>query len=188
MQVKLWTPSSGFCFVTFSEHTAPVTGVAFLPNSAAVVSCSLDGTVRAYDLIRYRNFRTMTSPTAQQFGCVAVDPSGEVVVAGSVDEFKLYVWAVKTARLLDVLAAHEGPVSALAFSPTQSLLASASWDKTVRTWDIFRCSPTHLRLSPSTHQLCPALRWSASLVLMQRARRLGGAAAQSRRAGSGVPT
>ena len=53
-QVKLWTPSSGFCFVTFTEHTGPVTGVAFLPNSAALVSCSLDGTVRAFDLLRYR--------------------------------------------------------------------------------------------------------------------------------------
>ncbi len=76
-QVKIWTPSNGFCFVTFAEHSAPVTGLAFLPNSAALVSASLDGTVRAYDLIRYRNFRTMTSPTPQQFGCVAVDPSGE---------------------------------------------------------------------------------------------------------------
>lgn len=64
--------------MTFSEHTGPVTGLAFLPNSAAVVSSSLDGTVRAFDLIRYRNFRTMTSPTPQQFGSLAVDPSGEV--------------------------------------------------------------------------------------------------------------
>ena len=78
MQVKLWTPSNGFCFVTFAEHTAPITGLAFLPNSAAVVSSSLDGTVRAFDLIRYRNFRTMISPTPQQFGSLAVDPSGEV--------------------------------------------------------------------------------------------------------------
>lgn len=78
VQVKLWTPSNGFCFVTFAEHTAPVTGVAFLPNSAAVVSASLDGTVRAFDLVRYRNFRTMTSPTPHQFASVAVDPSGEV--------------------------------------------------------------------------------------------------------------
>jgi periodic tryptophan protein 2 len=76
--VKIWTPSNGFCFVTFAEHTAPITGLAFLPNSAALVSASLDGTVRAYDLIRYRNFRTMTSPTPQQLGCVSVDPSGEV--------------------------------------------------------------------------------------------------------------
>lgn len=78
LQVKMWMRNSGFCFVTFSEHSGPVTGVVFLPNSAAVVSSSLDGTVRAYDLIRYRNFRTMTAPTPQQFSCVAVDPSGEV--------------------------------------------------------------------------------------------------------------
>jgi WD40 repeat protein len=65
----------------------------------------------------------------------------QVVVAGSTDGFQIYVWAVKTGRLLDVLAAHEGPVVAVAFSPTQPLLASASWDKTVRTWDIFRCNP-----------------------------------------------
>jgi hypothetical protein len=46
--------SSGFCYVTFSEHTAPVTAVAFLPSGSAVLSASLDGSVRAYDLLRYR--------------------------------------------------------------------------------------------------------------------------------------
>ena len=80
---------SGFCYVTFSDHTAPVTGVRFLPSGHAVVSSSLDGTVRAYDLLRYRNFRTMTSPEPCQFGCLAVDPSGEVVCAGSVDNFQV---------------------------------------------------------------------------------------------------
>ena len=55
----------------------------------------------------------------------------QVICAGSLDTFQIFVWATKTARLLDVLAAHEGPVVALAFSPTQPLLASGSWDKTV---------------------------------------------------------
>lgn len=77
-QVKLWTVSSGFCYVTFSEHTGPVTAVGFLPTSAAAVSASMDGTVRAWDLLRYRNFRTMTTPSPVQFASLAVDPAGEV--------------------------------------------------------------------------------------------------------------
>lgn len=136
-KVKIWNVQSGFCFVTFSDHTAPVTAVAFLPSGSVVVSASLDGTVRAFDLVRYRNFRTMTSPHPVQFVSLAVDPAGEVICAGSLDTFQVYVWSVRTGRLLDVLAGHEGPVAGLAFSPTQSLLASASWDKTVRTWDVF---------------------------------------------------
>ena len=79
LQVKLWTVNSGFCFVTFSEHTAPVTAVSFLPTSSAAVSASLDGTVRAWDLLRYRNFRTMTTPDPVQLASLAVDPAGEVL-------------------------------------------------------------------------------------------------------------
>lgn len=69
----------------------------------------------------------------------------QVICAGSLDTFQVYVWSVRTGRLLDVLAGHEGPVAGLAFSPTQPLLASASWDKTVRTWDVFRYCPCVLQ-------------------------------------------
>ena len=78
LQVKIWNVQSGFCFVTFSDHSAPVTAVAFLPSSSVVVSASLDGTVRAFDLVRYRNFRTMTAPHPVQFVSLAVDPAGKV--------------------------------------------------------------------------------------------------------------
>ena len=86
--------------------------MCFLPHGRALVSSSLDGTVRAFDtmrfgladpnpspnpnpnpdptltlalavaLTRYRNFQTFVSPTPAQFTCVAVEPSGELVVAG----------------------------------------------------------------------------------------------------------
>ncbi|GLI62923.1 nucleolar protein, component of the U3 processome [Volvox africanus] len=136
-KVKVFQLATGFCFVTFTEHTAPVTAVTFLPSGAVLLSASLDGTVRAWDLVRYRNFRTMTSPSPAQYGSLAVDPGGEVVVAGAIDTFQIFVWSLKTGRLLDVLTGHEGPVSGLSFSPITSLLASASWDRTVRTWDVY---------------------------------------------------
>jgi len=50
MQVKVWKTSDGFCFVTFTQHSAAVTGVAFTQSGKAIVSSSLDGTVRAFDM------------------------------------------------------------------------------------------------------------------------------------------
>ncbi|KNC96819.1 snoRNA-binding rRNA-processing protein PWP2 [Spizellomyces punctatus DAOM BR117] len=136
-KVKLWNTQTGFCFVTFTEHSAGVTAVEFAKQGQIVFSASLDGTVRAFDLIRYRNFRTFTTPTPVQFSCLAVDPSGEVVCAGSSDTFEIFVWSVQTGKLLDILTGHEGPVSHLTFSPSEGILASGSWDKTVRMWDVF---------------------------------------------------
>ncbi|XP_011374679.1 periodic tryptophan protein 2 homolog [Pteropus vampyrus] len=134
--VKVWNTLSGFCFITFTEHSSGVTGVTFTTTGYVIVTSSMDGTVRAFDLHRYRNFRTFTSPRPTQFSCVAVDSSGEIVSAGAQDSFEIFIWSMQTGRLLEVLSGHEGPISGLCFSPTKSVLASASWDRTVRLWDM----------------------------------------------------
>ncbi|KDQ23439.1 hypothetical protein PLEOSDRAFT_1114438 [Pleurotus ostreatus PC15] len=137
-KIKVWSAHSSFCFITFNEHTAPISAVAFAKQGSVLFSASLDGTVRAYDLVRYRNFRTFTSPAPVQFSSLAVDPSGEVVAAGSTDSFEVYMWSVQTGKLLDILTGHEGPVCALAFNPAgANQLASGSWDRTVRVWSVF---------------------------------------------------
>jgi len=136
-KVKLWSTSSGFCFVTFDDHSAPVTAIAIAANGKTIFTASLDGTVRAFDLIRYRNFRTMSTPAPAQLMCLAVDSSGEVACAGALEPFEVYVWAVQTGQLLEVLTGHTGPISGLAFNPQKTTVASCSWDKSVRMWDVF---------------------------------------------------
>ncbi|CAI9114031.1 OLC1v1014650C2 [Oldenlandia corymbosa var. corymbosa] len=136
-KVKVWNVSMGFCFYTSSVHTDAVTALHFMANNHCLLSASLDGTVRALDFFRYRNFRTFTTPTSKQFVSLAADQSGEVICAGTLDSFEIYVWSMKTGRLLDVLSGHEGPVHGLMFSPTTGVLSSSSWDKTVRLWDVF---------------------------------------------------
>ncbi|XP_046852347.1 periodic tryptophan protein 2 homolog isoform X2 [Xenia sp. Carnegie-2017] len=136
-KVKIWNTTSGFCFITFHEHSAAITGVCFTSNNMVILSSSLDGTVRAFDLNRYRNFRTFASPRPSQFSCLAVDHSGEVVAAGSLDTFEIFLWSMQTGRLLEVIAGHESPVSCLAFSSSHTVLLSGSWDKTVKIWNIY---------------------------------------------------
>eukprot|EP00980_Cylindrotheca_fusiformis_P012699 scaffold3103_cov136-Cylindrotheca_fusiformis.AAC.37 len=137
-KIKLWNATSGFCYVTFEQsHQAPVSSVCFA-NSSVVLSASLDGTVRAHDLHRYRTFKTLTTPTPVQFLSLAVDPAGEIVTAGSMDPFHIYSWNLQTGKLLDVLTGHTGPVCDLAYQMSGGTLASASWDGSVKLWDLYK--------------------------------------------------
>ncbi|XP_077295123.1 periodic tryptophan protein 2 homolog isoform X2 [Arctopsyche grandis] len=144
-KVKLWNTATGFCFVTFSEHTSSITDIQFSANKKFFISSSLDGTIRCFDINRYRNFRTLTSPTPVQFSCCALDSSGELCAAGGQDVFEIYVWSIKLGKLLEILGGHEGPVVSLAFSPvlTSSALASVSWDKTLRLWNCIEEGSDH---------------------------------------------
>ncbi len=135
--IKLWNTSSGFCYCTLKNHTAPITAIAFA-NASVIMSSSFDGTVRAHDLNRYRNFKTYTTPSPCQFSTLAVDPAGEVLVAGTMDPFHIYTWSVQTGKILDILTGHVGPISSLTFHPTRGTLSSASWDGTVKIWDLYK--------------------------------------------------
>ncbi|XP_046394793.1 periodic tryptophan protein 2 homolog [Ischnura elegans] len=148
-KVKLWNTTTGFCFVTFSEHTGSVTGIQFSRNGKFVISASTDGTVRAFDLTRYRNFRTFTSPRPVQFSCVAMDSSSEFVAAGGQDVFEIYLWSLKVGRLLEVMSGHEGPVASVAFSPSpaSTALASVSWDRTLKLWNAIETGSQHETIS-----------------------------------------
>jgi periodic tryptophan protein 2 len=141
-KIKVWDIESGFCIVTFTEHTSGVTACEFAKKGNVLFTASLDGSIRAWDLIRFRNFRTFTAPSRLSFSSLSVDPSGEVVAAGSLDSFDIHIWSVQTGQLLDQLAGHEGPVSSLAFAPSGDALVSGSWDRTARIWSIFSRTQT----------------------------------------------
>ncbi|KAK4539700.1 hypothetical protein LTR36_010411 [Oleoguttula mirabilis] len=153
-KVKVWDTASGFCIVTFTEHTSGVTACEFAKRGNVLFTASLDGSVRAFDLIRYRCFRTFTAPKRLSFSSLAVDPSGEVVAAGSLDDFDVHIWSVQTGQLLDQLSGHEGPVSSLAFAPNGGSLISGSWDRTVRIWSVFARTQTSEPLQLQADVLC----------------------------------
>ena len=59
--------------------------------------------MRAYDLVKYVNFRVLTAPGkgVSQITCLAVTTGGssevgDIVCGGSNDPFEIYVWNLKT--------------------------------------------------------------------------------------------
>ena len=157
-KIKVWDVRSGFCIVTFTEHSGAVTSCEFAKKGKVLFTASLDGSVRAWDLVRYRNFRTFTAPTRLAFSSLAIDPSGEVICAGSIESFDIHIWSVQTGQLLDQLAGHEGPIATLAFTPNGGFVLSGSWDHTVRLWNIFARTQTSEPLQLQADVLSLAVR------------------------------
>jgi periodic tryptophan protein 2 len=115
-KIKLWDTKSGFCFATFDDHKGPITSIKFMPKKGnAIISSSLDGTVRAFDLIKYKNFRIMTEAKLSQYGCLEIDETGDLVCAGTNESFHICVWQLKSAAIVDVLTGHTSTISCLAF-------------------------------------------------------------------------
>ncbi|GMT18851.1 hypothetical protein PFISCL1PPCAC_10148, partial [Pristionchus fissidentatus] len=133
-KVKVWNCRSCFCIVTFDEHSSAATGIAWTQSGKAVLSSSLDGTVRARDMKRYRNFRTLVCPEPTPLGSLEVDASGDVVCAAAVEVFQIFVWSMENGQLIDVLAGHTSNIADIALRG--NTLASVSWDKTLKLWNL----------------------------------------------------
>ena len=149
-KVKVWQSKSGLCLVTFAEHTATITAVIVSQSGKMVISASLDGTVRAFDLKRYRNFKTLTSPRPAQFTGLAVDDSADIVAACAIDLFEVYVWSMKTGTILEVLTGHTSTVICLEFAPITCNLVTASLDGYLRLWNA-SSSSTPFKTCESLH-------------------------------------
>ncbi|KAF0987887.1 hypothetical protein HZS_688, partial [Henneguya salminicola] len=155
-KIKIWNASTGFCVVTFEEHSSSITSVLFSNSCQFVLSSCLDGTCRTFDLNRYRNFRTFVATSPVQFSTIAIDYSDEIVCASAVDNFNIFIWSVLTGRLLETVSGHTSPVASLAFLPRSSHLVSCSWDQTVRVWDILNSGSSVNLVSFSADCLCVA--------------------------------
>jgi dipeptidyl aminopeptidase/acylaminoacyl peptidase len=92
---------------------------------------SRDGTARSYALDSGAHVITWHLGSAAT--AVAVSGDGQLVATATEDGV-LCLRRRQDSALLQCVAAHEAPISALAFAPHR--LASAAWDGTVIVWDV----------------------------------------------------
>ena len=64
-----------------------------------------------------------------------ISPTGKQVASPAKNERAINIWDPTTGTTIATLRGHEGPVSALAYSPDGKRLASGSADKTIRLWE-----------------------------------------------------
>ncbi len=126
--IKVWpeSPTSLGPLYSFSGHSAAVTDLSFssgaIGRTGRLVSCSLDGTARMFDLCDGQCLFEVKLPSP--LTCLAIDAAETQMFCGSVDG---NIYAADLGPVGDsqtVLKAHRGAVAALAWSPEERVLVS----------------------------------------------------------------
>ena len=135
---RLWDVETGTSKRILSGHQKTVTAVAFSPDGRWLATTSEDFTARLWDLDAGTAGQVIATG-GEAFNAVSFSHDSRRVALGGEDR-RLWLVSLDDGGITmspasdGGIANHVGPVYAVGFTPDDSQVASASWDKTVRFW------------------------------------------------------
>ncbi|CAN4115138.1 unnamed protein product [Withania somnifera] len=140
--VVVWDVKFGECKQQFGFHSGPVLDADWRNNNS-FATCSSDKMIHVCKVGENRPVKTF-SEHQNEVNTVKWDPSGSLLASCS-DDTTAKIWSMKQDACLHDLREHCKEIYTLTWSPTgtgtsnpnkQLLLASASFDSTVKLWDV----------------------------------------------------
>ncbi|KAG2054608.1 WD40 repeat-like protein [Suillus hirtellus] len=119
----------------FKGHTKAVRGVIHLPGGQRTITCSVDGSLRVWNLKSGKQIGEDWRDGESQVYCIALSPDGKKVVSGSEDG-GVRLWDIDKCKVIVKWMGHTQSVCSICWSRDGRRVLSGSEDGTARQWDM----------------------------------------------------
>lgn len=131
--------------------TDSVSSLNFSPKGNFLVATSWDNQVRCWEITK--NGSTLGSVAKASIShdqpvlCSTWKDDGATIFSGGCDK-QVKMWPLMSGGQPMTVAMHEAPIKEIAWIPELNLLATGSWDKTLKYWDTRQSNPVHSQQLP----------------------------------------
>ena len=136
-KINIWN-QDGILQQTLAGHTGEISDLKFVTHNQngdryKLISTGVDKTVRIWQVFnRY-------SDRSEGIYSIAISPQATDTFAAADWNGKISFWRKNpdgTQKLVETISAHDDAISQVKYSPDGKLIATASWDKTIKLWDV----------------------------------------------------
>jgi WD40 repeat protein len=132
---RIWNVSTGKLVKVLRGHSSWVSGLQFSPDGSRILTGSSDGTARIWDVSTGKTIVTMRPNKGTIYGA-ALSPDGSTVALGMLDEKAVRLYDASGGAPLANWHGHLDGALWVVFSPDGKHVASTSYDRTARIWDV----------------------------------------------------
>jgi Prp8 binding protein len=143
--IKVWDTRTGTISYTLPGHTDTVTGLKLNSDGTSLLSCSMDNTLRTWDVrpfpptqggdsarcIKEFKHAVVYGPDKNLLRCAWSPDSSRISSGCSDTPTHVHIWDSRNGSLLYKLPGHRGTVNEVDFHPLEPIVASASSDHAV---------------------------------------------------------
>ena len=135
--IKIWDTNKGINLVCLEGHDSDVKSVKWSNDSQFFASCSLDKTIRFWDIRDYKTINLLSAIQYAYINDISIFSKGNnTIVAVGHSDGLVTIWDYSKQCVIKEIYDHNKEVRSVAFSPDGKYLLSGSFDSTIKIYDI----------------------------------------------------
>jgi len=133
--IKLWNIENQKLITTLENSDIWGDLVKFSPDGTILVSGSKQGTIKYWDIER-KKLITTSKGYITWADSINFYPTNDTILISGFEYGIIILWDITNRKIITTLKGHENSVHSINFSPNGKILASGSFDHTIKLWNI----------------------------------------------------